>query len=161
MNTSLGNGFSNLMFMAFVCEKLGLNCNGVVEGDDGLFAFNGNTPSASDFTKYGFNIKLDVHSEISTASFCGNVFDPEDRQIMTCPYDVLSTFGWTTNKYAKSSDKTLKALLRSKSLSLAYQYPGCPILSSLAQYGLRVTKGYNVEKVVYSRNTSLWDRAVS
>ena len=86
MNTSLGNGFSNLMFMAFVCEKLGLNCNGVVEGDDGLFAFNGNTPSASDFTKYGFNIKLDVHSEISTASFCGNVFDPEDRQIMTCPY---------------------------------------------------------------------------
>lgn len=159
MNTSLGNGFSNLMFMAFVCEKLGLNCNGVVEGDDGLFAFNGNTPSASDFTKYGFNIKLDVHSEISTASFCGNVFDPEDRQIMTCPYDVLSTFGWTTNKYAKSSDKTLKALLRSKSLSLAYQYPGCPILGSLAQYGLRVTKGYNVEKVVYSRNTSLWDRA--
>ena len=33
MNTSLGNRFSNLMFMAIVCEKLGLNCNGVVVGD--------------------------------------------------------------------------------------------------------------------------------
>jgi len=41
MNTSLGNGFSNLMFMLYACHVQGIAAEGIVEGDDGVFALEG------------------------------------------------------------------------------------------------------------------------
>lgn len=49
-------------------------------------------------------------------------------------------FGWTTQRYTHASSAKLRDLLRCKSLSLGFQYPGCPILQSLAAYGLRITE---------------------
>jgi hypothetical protein len=54
-------------------------------------------------------------------------------------------FGWTSGKYALSKEKKLLKLLRAKALSLAYQYPGCPILDSLSKYALRMTSGVEYE----------------
>ncbi len=140
MCTSLGNGFSNLMFMLFTCsEKGATNVVGVVEGDDGLFSMDGPIPNEDDFKKLGLVIKAEVHLNIETASFCGMVFDIEDRLIVTDPRKVLCSFGWTGSEYWRAKPQTLLKLLRAKSLSLAYQYPGCPILGALAEYGLRVT----------------------
>jgi len=159
MNTSLGNGFSNLMFMGYVCEQMGLGVCGVVEGDDGLFAFTGRQPSTKDFSQYGFDIKLEVYNEISKASFCGNLFDETDKSIITDPYDVLSIFGWTTARYLKSKRNKLNLLLKSKALSLAHQYPGCPILGSLAQYALRVTRSYDISGFNKNRrDICQWER---
>jgi hypothetical protein len=142
MNTSLGNGFSNLMLMLFLCKKKKCEgLSGVVEGDDGLFTAEGELPTTKDFEKLGFTIKIEIHERLSDASFCGLVFDPEDEVIVTNPLDELVTFGWTTAKYANSSVRRKKELLRCKAISLAYQYGGCPILTSLARYGLRVTRG--------------------
>lgn len=140
MCTSLGNGFSNLMFMLFLCEKLGSTTVGVVEGDDGLFMVDGPIPTTQDFADLGLVIKLQAHDALEEASFCGLVFDPEDLVNVTDPREELATFGWCSSRYARSRDKIKLMLLRCKSLSLAHQYPGCPILSSLAQYGLRVTR---------------------
>jgi hypothetical protein len=160
MNTSLGNGFSNLMFMSYICKLEGIEEPiGVVEGDDGLFVFVGKNPTTEMFTNRGFNIKLELHEEICTASFCGNIFDETDQSIVTDPYDVISCFGWTTHKYANSGNKTLMKLLRAKSMSLAYQYPGCPILGALAQYGLRVTRSYTVgDFIIKRKEMSMYER---
>jgi hypothetical protein len=153
MNTSLGNGFSNLMFMFFMCEERGLQQPlGVVEGDDGLFCFFfGKHPTTIDFQNAGFDIKLDVYENVHEAGFCGQLFDVGSFCILTDPYKVLSQFGWTTDRYRAANKNTLMKLLRCKALSIAHQYPGCPIIGKLAQYGLRVTRSFDIRSYVWTR----------
>lgn len=153
MNTSLGNGFSNLMFMRAVSRFYGLGIpDGVVEGDDGLFRYRvGFAPTSQNFTDLGFNIKLDTHKKISYASFCGILFDEADKEVIADPRKILAQFGWTSQKYANASHRTVMKLLRCKALSLAHAYPGCPIVAELARYGLRVTRSYNVKQFIASR----------
>jgi len=142
MCTSLGNGFSNLMFMLFTCAEAGCTeVIGVVEGDDGLFTMIGNPPKKRDFKRLGLRIKAVEHDTISTASFCGIVFDPIDRINVTDPAKVLVNFGWTQRTHNRCRQHKLTSLLRCKALSYAYQYPGCPIIQELAAYGLRITSG--------------------
>ena len=85
------------------------------------------------------DIKAEVYDHLEHASFCGMVFDTHDNVVVTDPRKMLCRFGWTSAEYHNARPAVLKRLLRAKSLSLAYQYPGCPILQSLANYGLRVT----------------------
>lgn len=163
MCTSLGNGFANLMFMLFLCELKGCtDVSGVVEGDDGLFTVNGDCPTTEDFKRLGLVIKMEEHSDLARASFCGLVFVPEDKINVTNPLEVLASFGWASRRYARSSDKTLRALLRCKALSYAHQYPGCPIISSLAWYGLRVTQDVQICKMLRVMNArgamNQWER---
>jgi hypothetical protein len=160
MCTSLGNGFSNLMFMLYVCKINGnTKVVGKVEGDDGIFRMDGPFPTSQLFARLGLNIKMEVHDSINTASFCGIIFDTEDKCNVTDPRKVLATFAWTTKQYACASDKKMKLLLRCKALSLAYQYPGCPIISSLAQYGLRVTRSYDIRGFIReNRSFGHWER---
>jgi hypothetical protein len=149
MSTSLGNGFSNLMIMLFVCHRL--NCTdveGVVEGDDGLFTLNGEGPTPADFAQLGFDIKLEEHTSINTCSFCGLVFDPQDMINVTDPLKVVMNVGWSTRQYLHASDLTLLALLRCKGLSLLAQYPNAPVIHSLANYINRVTQTVPLAKVL-------------
>lgn len=142
MCTSLGNGFTNLMVMLFASYKLNLrSLKGKVEGDDGIFTFYGDVPDGEWFTQLGLIIKIVEYDELSLGSFCGILCDKDDMINVTNPIDALLDFGWTTGKYAGAKHKKLLQLLRSKAMSMAYQYPGCPILDALSKYGLRVTKG--------------------
>lgn len=142
MCTSLGNGFSNLMFMLFLCKEIGSKHTvGVVEGDDGLFRTTGRFPTTEEFAELGLNIKIEIKNSISEASFCGILFDPEDLVNVCDVNKMMASFGWTTRQYGHAGSKTMKKLLRAKALSFAYQYPGCPIVTALSQYGLRVTRG--------------------
>jgi len=159
MCTSLGNGFSNLMFMLYTCQKVGCtNVIGVVEGDDGLFTMVGNPPTKEDFAELGLIIKAECHTKLETASFCGMVFDLEDRRIITDPRKVLATFGWTSRQYAHVRPHKLRQLLRCKALSLMYQYPGCPVVCAIARYGLRVTPNADAKKGLTQRKLSTWER---
>jgi len=160
MCTSLGNGFANLMLMLFLCDKKGCReVRGVVEGDDGLFAAIGNFPNSADFADVGFTIKIELHDNLATASFCGIIFDVEDRANVTNPLEALASFGWTTFRYHNAPDSTLMNLLRCKSLSYAYQYPGCPILQEMALYGLRMTHSRDVRHFVKeSKSFDMWER---
>ena len=159
MCTSLGNGFSNLMFMLFICSELGSECIGCVEGDDGIFSVKGAVPTAGDFEKLGLVIKLEEHSDLCAASFCGIIFDEVDMINVTNPLEVLCTMGWTTNTYHKANKHTKMKLLRCKALSYAHQYPGCPIIACLAKNILRLTRSYDVRYFAAEKwCTNQWER---
>lgn len=138
--TSLGNGFTNLMAVLFLCSELGVEAKGCVEGDDGIFGTSGGIfPSVEDFASLGLVVKREECRTVGDASFCGLLFAKEDELNITEPLAEICTFGWASQSYLRSNEKKLSALLRCKSLSMLHQYPGCPILASLACYGLRVT----------------------
>jgi len=163
MCTSLGNGWSNLMFNGFVAQEKGCHYfDGVVEGDDGLFRFEGAVPTTRDYTEIGLKIKLEIVDDISHASFCGIVFAPEDRNNLADPWKVMANFGWTSQRYERCRPGVLKALLRAKALSLAHAYPGAPVIQALAHFGLRATsdvKRMRVLKAVNRRGAmSAWMR---
>lgn len=159
MCTSLGNGFTNLMNASYVAHVKGCsNLRIVVEGDDGLMRYDGPKLSAEDFAPLGLTIKMEHHDRIETASFCGIIFDSEEQINLTDPRYVLSTFGWGNTRYSLSRKSKLLQLLRCKSLSLAHQYPGCPIISSMAHFGLRVTRHVRISPKILDCMT-MWDRS--
>ncbi len=143
--TSLGNGIFNLMINLFAYSELGLDWHTivfVVEGDDGKFKSpTGVHPDSSFYKRLGASIKITLVPTITEASFCGLVFDEVELKNIADPKKVLATVGLTNHKYAASSSTTLLQLLRAKGLALAYQYPCCPIITALARYILRVTRG--------------------
>jgi hypothetical protein len=130
MCTSLGNGFTNLMAMLFVCHQLGIDTDGVVEGDDGLFGLD-ECPTSDDFKKAGFTIKMKIVRSYNVASFCGLLFS-EELQFITDPIKVLLNFCWIRGRYARSKEKKLRQLLRGKVLCVLFQYPACPLITQFA-----------------------------
>lgn len=164
MSTSLFNGFANLMIQQFVLsEYCGIPIEeqrGTVEGDDGLTSVPPDAVYDPEvFTKLGLVVKLEEHRDLCTASFCGLIFDPDECINVTDPLEVLTSFGWTTARYHKSNFRTKNKLLRCKSLSYLHQYPGCPIIQSLAEYGLRMTRSFNIDHFVREKlQTSQWER---
>lgn len=161
MDTSMANGFSNLMIISFALYKNGMDYDRIiVEGDDSLFTINSKI-DINLFSRLGFRIKLEYHYDIHTASFCGNVFDPGDLVVVTDPRPALADFGWTKKCDVNSSHKRRHVLLRAKAYSLLYQYGGTPILTNFALYVLRVTRRYDtaLQKFVSSdRTITEWDR---
>jgi hypothetical protein len=158
MCTSLGNGFSNLMFMLYLCEQNGnTEVMGVIEGDDGLFVMNGEPPKQEDFVNFGLNIKMGKVSDLNHASFCGMVFDLEDRTNITNIIEELVGFGWTTSRYARSKTGIHMSLLKAKALSMAYQYPACPVLSALAFKMCELTKSYDVRSFIKKQGTHAYN----
>lgn len=152
MNTSLGNGFVNWVLSQFISEEQrSRGHSGVFEGDDGAVVGNP-LPTSSIYNQLGFNVKLKEKTDISSMSFCGMIFDPEDRINITDPIQELCSFGWTTLRYVPSNQKTKLALLRAKSISMMYQYSGCPILHSLALYGLRMTNRISIDRIMKYMN---------
>jgi hypothetical protein len=153
MCTSLGNGFANLMFMLFTASRAGCrHIRGFVEGDDGLFSMIGTPPSIRDFERLGLIIKLEIHDTLSTASFCGIIFDELDQINVTDPMKVLLNFGWTSSQYTCSSKRKHQILLRAKALSYAYQYPGCPIIDAMSRWILRSTRHIRNDELVSTVN---------
>lgn len=141
MNTSLGNGFSNLMFMLFGLHENKIQFKGlVVEGDDGLLSAARRIPEEY-FTKMGLNVKLEVKDKLSEASFCGLVFDEEEKIIISDPMYYLCTVPWISPRYTFASRKTKLELLKSKVLSMLWQFPGCPILDAYAKRMMYLLEG--------------------
>jgi len=133
MCTSLGNGFTNLVLMAFVCAERGYVWDGVVEGDDGLFVVGGDL-DARDFERLGFRIKLVRHDRVSTAGFCKFVYDEESLENVADPAELLAKFGWTHSQLKDGGVETMRALLRGKVYSLKSELGGAPIVGSLVRW---------------------------
>lgn len=161
MCTSLGNSFSNLMFLLFVSKKVGCtNVKAVIEGDDGLSVMTGKPPTADDFAQLGLVIKLVQFDNYYDASFCGLIFDPQDMINVCDPIKAVINFGWIKDDYLTSKRSKLLALLRAKSMSLLAQYPGCPVLQEMGMYGMRVTSKYDLSmrKWIHESRMSEYER---
>jgi len=139
MNTSLGNGFTNLMLALFVAHEQGFDLDGFVEGDDGLFAVNGEITTQM-YAGLGFDIKIDEVDDPCEASFCGMIFS-RSGQIIRDPKRFLQTFGWT-HSCIHAGDKVMNQLLRAKALSACYETPNCPIVGVIARKALDHTANY-------------------
>lgn len=140
MCTSLGNGFTNLMVMLFVCSEHGITCDGVVEGDDGVFAVS-RVPQESEFKALGLRIKLSAGGVLGDMGFCKQYFDEEDCANVVDPAELLCKFGWTHSHMRCGGDGVMRGLLRAKAFSLRSEMPNAPVAQALWRYGLRVTEG--------------------
>jgi hypothetical protein len=149
MCTSLGNGFSNLMIQLFIAQRRGSKIALCVEGDDNIAAvLEGTAPTAEDYESLGLSVKLEKHTTIDTASFCGIVSDADDGVNVCDIRKALADLFWVDRKYAAARPNKLKALLRMKAMSLACQYRGCPVLDAVACRIMELTSGYDVRSVM-------------
>ncbi len=144
MNTSLGNGITNYIVILFIIwdKHRIIIISIVIEGDDSLFRLPiGKTLDNDDFAQYGLNVKIEKHTRLSTASFCGMVFDEVDMVNLADPGKVLRRMGFFDVKYARARRSKQLGLLRAWGFSMYYQYHGCPVIEAAALYALRVTRG--------------------
>jgi hypothetical protein len=161
MDTSLSNGFANLMLFLFACKQRGIkdeHIQGFVEGDDGLFSILvDNPPTKEDFEEYGFSIKIGGTKLFNEASFCGQVYDIDDMCVITDITDALARVGWSNKRYVMASEKTRLQLLRARGFSLAYQYNGCPVLGALGRRILWLTRHVEIEQRIVD-SMDWWDK---
>jgi len=151
MDTSLSNGFTNLMLYLFASQEAGCEINkivGFVEGDDGIFRNDGPTPTAEIFETLGMTIKIGITDKLERASFCGQVYDIEDLTVVTDIRDQVCRLGWTNKQYVNSGAKVCAELLRARGFSLAYQYGACPILGAIGETILRLTPNVKVRQSI-------------
>lgn len=153
MNTSLGNGWCNLVLFLFAVYQRGASwddifgdtVSGFVEGDDGLFRVPPHlSPTTEQMASYGFCLKIESTPDITEASFCGQVFDPENNVVMTDPGHVLMKLGWAGRKYLLTKQQTLDEILLAKAMSTLYQYNGCPIIAVACLRIIQVLKSRGV-----------------
>lgn len=169
MDTSLGNGVVN--WTLFECCKSLLQVEGeiVVEGDDGLFRIDGvHFPTNELYHALGFIIDIIIVDDISKASFCGMLFDPSERVIITDPRKVMARIGIFPEKYHNARWTKKLALLRARGFSLVYQYGSCPIIGSIGRKILELTRSVDMRgfledrfHAVNSYERELYQRALS
>lgn len=153
MNTSLGNGFTNLMLFLYACQECDAgNVSGFVEGDDGIFVLTrpNNAPTLEFFEKLGWRIKITTTKHLNQASFCGNVFAPEDLVVVTDISKHLRNFGWCPKRYVGSSRAVKLQLLKAKGYSLAHQFRGCPVLARLGHKLVELTGDIKIRESIYN-----------
>lgn len=137
-NTSLGNGFSNLMLMLFYAYKHGLTTEGACEGDDGNFGFYDMIPDPGGFfEKLGFTLKFKIVDDLSQLMFCSTIYSHGCNMI---DYKKpLLTTGWVKACYRDAKDSKIKQLWKAKLLSLYARINNkCPIVSAFCLAYLRL-----------------------
>lgn len=131
MQTSLGNGWCNLIFLKFAFSRVA-KCSPsaitlVCEGDDGLVAAPKCQGIEDEFKKLGLTYKFDRYNDVRVAKFCKIVVG--EGGLLREAIGPMAKAGWVDLKYARSSPKVHAGLLRMKALSFIHSYPRCPLLS--------------------------------
>lgn len=139
MWTSLMNGLVNIITAEFgVALAGGTFCGGFVEGDDGIFAVQGNVPTYELMCELGLDVKYIYHDDPATASFCGMILAGE--AILRDPVSFFAGFGWVGKRFA-AGRKLKRQLALAKSLSALYETPRCPLVASAAWHVYQKTRG--------------------
>jgi hypothetical protein len=183
MTTSSFNGFANFALLQFVavCSQkyflktgdnlisfnqlidpiegpdMDLMINCVIEGDDGLARYWYGLPNANLYEECGLKMKLEKKNDLSTASFCGIVFDEGSLDALCDPRKHLVKTGWLSSRYVGAKRSKRLLLLRAKAFSLAHQYPNCPILRHYADQILRHTKHLHSGMLDYIKKHAFLD----
>lgn len=109
-----------------------------LEGDDSLIA-HFKKLNETILTRLGAIAKLETHDSAFDASFCGLLFDPVALDLIYNPFKFLMKFGYTSDRYLHSNNKTKLALIRAKALSFLFVFKACPIISPYCQKMLTLT----------------------
>jgi len=132
MWTSLGNGFSNLMNMLFLCKIHGIKCDGYVEGDDGLFGMDKPLLTKEHFAQLGFVIKMEYTHQVQDTTFCGNTFSDESMKLLINPERIGRMFWTCSPQYLHAKGERLRDLYRSKAASMYVTGRFTPIAGPLS-----------------------------
>lgn len=159
MNTSLGNGFTTVVLNMFVAWLKETEVDLFAEGDDniGMWADRFKAPTTMEWRNLGWIMKVEEPDVVSEASFCGNVFAVENQVVVTDPREALLNFGWTKKNYTRAKRSVLLQLLKSKGLSMAHQYNGCPMLSAFGRRIAYLTRNVTIRKSVFN-NMNMYER---
>jgi hypothetical protein len=152
MNTSLGNGFANLMILLFWAKKKGITLYGpVVEGDDSLCSipFNADTDTSL-IEEVGIGVEAEFFNDFSSSSFCGSHAHPDTLENTTDPVRALLKLGTTHSQQMFAGPAKRRGLLLAKVLSLGYEYPRMPIIWALVRRFLFLLR---FDEPIYERDS--------
>lgn len=152
--TSLGNGLTNLLLWAYLCEKKNTGWDGYVEGDDGIFVCTGEAPTTADYEAMGFKIKMVSSMDPADLSFCGLVISA--GVILRDPCKFIQNFGWT-GSFVHSKQEIMIQMLRAKALSALYETPSCPLVSAIAARAKTITDGHTARFVLDAYHNTVVD----
>lgn len=141
MNTSLGNGFTNLMVILYLAECKNVETHPVVEGDDALFKSTV-LFTEEDYAEFGLICKLEKYNDFNEASFCGLIFDMINNVNIADPVKIILKTPWVKRQYIQAKHAVDMGLLKARALSMLWTYPGAPIIQNYAKYLLRMTYNY-------------------
>lgn len=158
MDTSLANGFFNLMVLLFLCHRYSIAHRGpAVEGDDGLIATPEPIP-AEGFIEMGLRLKLEHRPSVNESSFCGIISSDTDNNVLTDPLPQLASLLWIDSTYLMASRHKKDSILRVKALSFVWQYGGCPVIGPFARNLIDILGDGDMEWAYYkSRGTYVFD----
>lgn len=132
VSTSLGNGLLNILSFKYVCARQHIMIfDMVAEGDDGL-ALTSGVPDIGMFHKLNLDVKLQVHLDLSGASFC-NLSMTASGDIVVDPIKYLIKLGWITGS-KRMSIKMRDPLLLAKAMSYLVMAPRTPVLHEVCSF---------------------------
>lgn len=141
MNTSLGNGFTNLMVFLFLNRNTkDFDC--VIEGDDCLGRVSV-IPTTEQYRDMGFNVKIETTTDLSTAAFCSMYFDVESFVTVVDPIKTIMKLGWVSARYVGCSLKKKRELLHGKVLSMMSEASGAPMIDAFGKRMLYLLRNYH------------------
>jgi len=159
MNTSLGNTLMNLMVIRFIAYKKKAHVVCVVEGDDSLSRWfpPEATPTVEEYKALGWKVKDVRFLRPGDASFCGNVYDCEDLEVVKDPMYILVSLGWLNRKWNGCKNSVRMQLLKAKVMSMAHQYGRCPIVWAASKRLLELTADVKIKKkLLYNFYDQYW-----
>lgn len=143
MSTSLFNGWVNRCVTRFrwpgdrsVAQFRTPGVVGVYEGDDAAFKplpqRNGQ-PQKPQLKPEDINfiMKEEISQSINEMSFCGMIYDETRTPLVDIRWALLK-FGWSAWDQVNMTEPRARIIMRAKALSYLVQYPGCPVVSVLA-----------------------------
>jgi hypothetical protein len=152
MDTSLGNGLSNLFswqaaYLVRYGEVPRQEMIITVEGDDAIVACDRQITQGM-FENIGIHMEVDECNEANTMSFCGQVYERSSRTLITDPMPLIISFGWLDIRKANLGKNKVHQLYRLVAMSYLYLYPGCPIVQEFSLFVLRATRGQQFSQFV-------------
>lgn len=157
--TSSMNGLLNLLLMSYMSlcaqhpnltgqqlfEKLA-DFTGLVEGDDGI-CLDVDIPDVLK-DELGLRLKWEKYKDYSSAGFCSIYCSMGSDAVMKEPLRVIRDIYLLDPKYLGLSVVKKLSLLRCKALSIAYAYPGAPIVTAVCHHILSRTRSLDVRHLV-------------
>lgn len=154
--TALFNTLFNWVCMKTAERVYGLEIlGGLVEGDDGIFAFApGCGPTTGQMEALGCIIKIEQRDTLEEASFCGLVYSEADRLVVPDVANCLLKASWLPGSTAELKPAKRLMFSRLRALSYAHQYGNIPILGAWCRRVIQLTQNFHAVHGFLSRTRS-------